>query len=43
VSRIGINDRFGESGTPAQLMEHFGLTAPHVVSHALELIKRKVR
>lgn len=43
VSRMGINDRFGESGTPAQLMEHFGLTAPHVINNVLELMKRKVR
>ncbi len=24
--RLGIHDRFGESGTPAELLEHFGLT-----------------
>lgn len=26
VKRIGINDRFGESGAPNELMEYFGLT-----------------
>lgn len=41
VSRMGINDRFGESGTPSELMEHFGLTAPHIVKNVLELMKRK--
>ncbi len=24
--RLGIHDRFGESGTPAELLDHFGLT-----------------
>lgn len=30
VIRIGIKDRFGESGNPDELMEHFGLTAKHI-------------
>ncbi len=30
VKRIGINDRFGESGTPSELMEFFGLTGGKV-------------
>ncbi|MBW3538124.1 transketolase family protein [Candidatus Parcubacteria bacterium] len=41
MTRIGLADRFGESGTPAELMEHFGLTAPHLVKRAKELLKRK--
>ena len=41
VSRMGVQDRFGESGTPAELLEAFGLTAPHIVKRALELVKRK--
>ncbi|MDB5178513.1 MAG: tktA [Patescibacteria group bacterium] len=41
MSRIGLLDHFGESGTPAELMEHFGLTAPHITAKAQELIKRK--
>lgn len=28
--RIGMRDRFGESGEPEQLLEHFGLTAKHI-------------
>lgn len=37
VKRLGVNDRFGESGTPAELLDKFGLTAKHIVksSHAL--------
>ncbi|MDN5275693.1 MAG: tktA [Candidatus Saccharibacteria bacterium] len=26
VKRIGMNDRFGESGAPTELLDHFGLT-----------------
>lgn len=43
LARIGMLDRFGESGAPAELLEHFGLTAPHFVTKARELIKRKVK
>jgi transketolase len=31
VLRIGIKDRFGESGAPAELMEHFRLTGETIV------------
>jgi transketolase len=36
--RIGITDTFGTSGEPAELMEHFGLTARHVVAATEELL-----
>ena len=38
VRRLGMDDRFGESGTGGQLMEHFGLTAPGIAGAALELL-----
>ena len=31
VVKIGINDVFGESGTPAELLEKYGMTAKNVV------------
>tara|TARA_B100000378_G_scaffold135195_1_gene109180 strand:+ start:2229 stop:3224 length:996 start_codon:yes stop_codon:yes gene_type:complete len=31
VKRIGMKDRFGESGAPNELMEHFGLSGQKVV------------
>lgn len=31
VERIGMEDTFGQSGTPAALMEHYGLTAEKIV------------
>jgi transketolase len=41
MARMGIADRFGESGEPNELLEAFGLTAPHIVKRAKELLKRK--
>jgi len=38
---IGVQDRFGESGEPAQLLEKFGLTAKNVIKAAKKAIKRK--
>lgn len=37
MKRIGVRDRFGESGKPVELMEHFGLTAKHIMLAAHEL------
>jgi len=31
LNRIGVRDRFGESGSPAELMEHFRLTGETIV------------
>lgn len=41
MTRIGLNDHFGESGKPEELLEKFGLTSNHIVTRAKELIKRK--
>jgi len=38
VLRLGMQDRFGESGKGDQLLEHFGLTAPHIARAARELL-----
>lgn len=32
--RVGMRDRFGESGAPTELIEHFGLTATHIAMAA---------
>lgn len=37
MKRIGMQDRFGESGAPNELLEHFGLTAKHIFEKAREL------
>lgn len=41
MKRIGMRDRFGESGNPEELMEHFGLTAKHIAIAAHELMEKK--
>lgn len=38
---VGIRDTYAESATPDQLMEKYGLTAPHIVQAAQRVLKRK--
>ncbi len=38
MKRIGMRDRFGESGNPDDLLEHFGLTAKHISLAAHDLM-----
>lgn len=38
LRRIGLNDTFGTSGAGAELLDHFGLTASHIVEVAHELM-----
>jgi transketolase len=41
VFRIGMQDRYGESGKPEELMTHFGLDAAHIAMAAHSVIDRK--
>jgi transketolase len=43
IERIGINDRFGESGNLRELMEIHGLTAHHIADAAKRVMKLKDR
>lgn len=38
---VAVNDSFGESGTPAQLMEKYGLNAASIVAAVQKVISRK--
>lgn len=38
---VGVKDTFGESGTPDELMEKYGLKAENIVEAALKAIQRK--
>jgi len=38
MKRIGMRDHFGESGSPEELLEHFGLTAKQIIIAAHEMI-----
>lgn len=39
--RVGMNDHFGESGQPEELLETFGLTARHIQIAAEKVLKKK--
>lgn len=43
VRRVGMQDRFGESGEPNELLKAFGLTGTHIAMHAHELIEKRAR
>jgi len=38
---VAVNDSFGESGTPEELMQKYGLEAANIVDAALKVIARK--
>ena len=41
LEMVAINDRFGQSGTPAELMKAYGLDAEHIAAAARRAIARK--
>ncbi|SHJ86365.1 transketolase family protein [Tepidibacter formicigenes] len=41
VKRVGVKDTFGESGTPNELLEKYGLTADEIVKAVKEVINKK--
>ena len=38
--RIGMRDRFGESGTPAELLDHFGLSSSTMLDGVMQFIEK---
>ena len=38
---VGVNDSFGESGTPEQLMNKYKLNSENIVDKCLKVISRK--
>ncbi len=38
---VGVNNTYAESGTPDELMEKYGLTAPYIVSAVKRVLNRK--
>lgn len=40
-ARIGIQDRFGQSGKPIELFDEYGLSAKFIVDKAIELVNAK--
>lgn len=43
IKRIGMQDRFGESGSPSELLEHFNLTGPRMVQAIHEFVETTPR
>jgi transketolase len=43
MARIGMRDRFGESGSPTELLEHFGLDAKHIRLSAHYVLDKKLK
>ncbi len=41
MDMVGVEDKFGESGAPWELMKIFGLTAEHIAKRAKKLYERK--
>lgn len=41
VARIGIRDKFGQSGEPEELMKAYHIDTPDIVSAALDVIRQK--
>lgn len=41
VEHVAINDKFGQSGTPAELMKAYGLDAAHIIESVRKVIARK--
>ncbi len=38
---IGVQNRFGESGSPSELLEHFGMGVSHIVKAVRRVLQRK--
>ncbi len=41
MKRIGVQDKFGQSGTPEELFEHYGLTSKHITMAVHEIVSKK--
>lgn len=39
IARVGVEDRFGQSGKPAELFEEYGLTAKHIAEKIRSVIR----
>ena len=39
LCRVGIHDRYGESGEPEQLFEYFGLTGEHIARKVTDFVR----
>ncbi len=41
IEFVGVRDRFGQSGTPEELIEHYGMGVQNIINAVKNVIKRK--
>jgi transketolase len=41
MEMVAVDDKFGESATPEELLVKYGLDVPHIIKAALKAISRK--
>ena len=41
MEMIGVHDKFGQSGTPEELLEHYGMNVSHIESAVERVMRRK--
>ena len=41
IEMVAVNDTFGESGTPDQLMKKYGLDTPNIIAKVEAVLARK--
>ena len=41
VEFVGVHDKFGQSGTPQELIEHYGMSAKHIAAAMRRVLTRK--
>lgn len=41
IKFVGVRDVFGQSGTPAELLTHYGIDAPHILAAARSLVEHE--
>ena len=42
IEFIGVNDKFGQSGTPDELIEHYGMGVESIKKAVERVMKRKI-
>jgi transketolase len=41
MKRVGVKDTFAESGPYLEVIDKYGLTAPHIINAVDDVLKRK--
>ena len=43
MKMVGVRDKFGESGSPEEIMNKMGLTSDNIVHRVIELVQKPGR